>query len=156
MIARMVVLCMAGLLAVGVPVAAREAPFLTGTYVGKTTQKARIGFELASGATDCSATHSSFCLYQLDSQSANITVPCPGGGTDGVSEVILDPVAVPKDGVLRARSGTLAAGLMTYDITVRSRSVSGWIEEKLQTSGTPICSSGEVKFSTTRSSGVKR
>jgi hypothetical protein len=131
--------------------------FTTGTYSGKTTQKEKVGFELANSTIECPGSgKSKLCLYQLDSQSANINLACPGGTQDSVQELI-NPVVVPSSGVLRKSFGQVdVAGRLTYYIKVRrSDTLTGWFEESFSSGGGPICKSGKVTFSAKRTGGLK-
>jgi hypothetical protein len=145
-----------GLLALAPSVSATST-LMTGTYSGKTKQKAKVGFELANSATECPGSgKSKLCLYQLDNQSANIDVPCPGGTQDGVQELI-NPVAVPSSGVLHKSFGQIdVAGRLTYYIKVhRKGTLSGWFEESFSSGGGPVCKSGKVTLSAKRTGGLK-
>jgi hypothetical protein len=140
------------------PSVSAASSFRTGTYSGKTTQKQKVGFELANSNIECPGSgNSKLCLYQLDTQSANINLACPGGTDDGVEELI-NPVVVPTDGVLRKSFGQVdVAGRLTYEIKVhRSGTLTGSFEESLSAGGGPTCKSGKVTFSAKRTGGSKR
>jgi hypothetical protein len=129
----------------------------TGTYSGQTTQKQKVGVELAHSTIGCPGSGTSrLCLYQLDSQSANINTPCPGGAADGVQELI-NPVVVPSSGVLHESFGQVdIAGRLTYYIKVqRSGTLTGWFEESFSSGGGPICKSGKVPFTAKRTGGLR-
>ncbi len=145
-----------GLLALAPSVSASSS-FMTGTYSGKTKQNAGVGFELAHSTIECPGSgKAKLCLYQLDKQSANINVPCPGGTQDGVQELI-NPVVVPNSGVLHKSFGEIdVAGRLTYYIKVqRNGRLSGWFEESFSSGGGPVCKSGKVTLSAKRTGGLK-
>ena len=145
-----------GLLALAAPVSATSL-FKTGTYSGKTTQKQKVGFELASSTIDCPGSGTSkLCLYQLDSQSADIYLACPDGSQDAVQE-LLEPVVLPSSGVLRRSFGQIdVAGRLSYYIKFkRNGTVTGWFEESFSSGGGPTCTSGKVTFSAKRTGGAK-
>jgi hypothetical protein len=139
------------------PSVGASSAFKTGTYSGKTSQKVKVGFELAN-STQCagSSRKPKLCLYQLDSQSANLDLPCPGGAEDGLQELI-DPVVVPGNGVVKKTIGQVdVAGRVSYEIKLqRNGKLSGWFEASLSTGGTPACKSGKVTFSAKRTGGLK-
>jgi hypothetical protein len=147
---------MLGLLTLAPSVSAASL-FKTGTYSGKTKQKAKVGFELAKSTIECPGSgKAKLCLYQLDNQSANINVPCPDGSQDGVQELI-NPVVVPSSGVVRKSFGQVdVAGRLTYYVKVRrGRTLTGWFEESFSSGGGPVCKSGKVTFSAKRTGGLK-
>jgi hypothetical protein len=151
------VLPVLGLLAFAASVGATSV-LRTGTYSGKTTQKVKVGFELGNSSIECPGSGTSkLCLFQLDSQSANISLACPGGADDGVSELI-NPVVVPSSGVLRKSFGQVAlAGRLSYYVKVqRGGTLTGWFEESFSSGGGPVCKSGKVTFSTKRTGGLRR
>ena len=145
-----------GLLALA-PAVSATGLLKTGTYSGQTTQKAKVGFELANSTIECPGSGTSkLCLYQLDRQSANISLACPGGTQDSLQELI-NPVVVPSSGVLRKSFGQVdVAGRLTYYIKVqRGGTLTGWFEESFSSGGGPICTSGKVTFSAKRTGGLK-
>ncbi len=145
-----------GLVALAPSVSATSL-FKIGTDSGKTTQKEKVGFELANSTIECPGSGTGrLCLYQLDSQSANINLTCPDGTQDGVQELI-NPVVLPSSGVLRKSFGQVdVAGRLTYYIKVqRSDTLTGWFEESFSSGGGPTCTSGKVTFSAKRTGGPK-
>jgi hypothetical protein len=139
------------------PSVSASSSFKTGTYSGKTKQKEKVGFELANSTIECPGSgKSKLCLYQLDNQSANINVACPGGTQDGVSELI-NPVVVPSSGVLHKSFGQIdVAGRLSYYVKVqRNGRLSGWFEESFSSGGGPVCKSGKVTLSAKRTGGLK-
>jgi hypothetical protein len=139
------------------PSVGASGSFKTGTYSGKTSQKVKVGFELAN-STQCPGGHgkSKLCIYQLDSQSANLSLACPGGGADGAQELI-NPAVVASSGVVRENYGhTDVAGHVSFYVKVQhGGKLTGWFEESLSTGGTPACKSGKVTFTARRTGGAK-
>ena len=110
--------------------------FKTGTYSGKTTQSQKVGFELSSTNACPGSRTSKLCLYQLDSQSANLNLTCPDGTQDGVQELI-NPAVLPSTGVLRESFGQVdVAGRLSFYIKVqRNATLTGWSEESFSSGG---------------------
>jgi hypothetical protein len=129
----------------------------TGTYSGKTSQQAKIGFELASSKRDCpNLKKGQLCIYQLDAQSTTLTDRCPGGPSDSIDELI-NLKTVAKNGVVHEEFGTVDAdSRLTFYAKVKTDSqITGWFKDRFSSGGGPVCSSGKVSFTTKRTGSVK-
>jgi hypothetical protein len=148
--------CALALLATA-PTVLAGATVKTGTYSGKTSQKAKVGFELSSSRRDCpNLKKGRLCIYQLDAQSTDLTDHCKGGPADSVDELI-NLKTVAKNGVVREQFGEVDADsrLTFYAKVKANRQITGWFEDRFSTGGGPVCTSGKVSFTTKRSGAVK-